>query len=401
MNEMVALSERTTSQESEWREKFSAVETENGELKRQLIEVGVKQGELDELRETVSQDEEIVRQWEARASDLSKTITTLEENVRSLQAELEHQGNDAVNAIKQWTENFSELESKQTNIEAELLQCHEIVSIRDWKIEQLNAKSESYAFQMGEFKVRSLQAELEQQEKEAFNAITQWAENVSDLESKQANIEADLCKCHEIISSRDWKIEQLSAKSEQMGELKVRSLQAELEQQEKDAVNAISQWAESFSELESKQTNIEAELLQCYETISSYDWTIEQLKVKNESYALQMKELRSAAEVNRFIEDDLVKTSSEISRLTEVLASERERRVHEREKYEAELASERGRHAEARDEIETLNALLEENKIESEDIVNQWSGKKIYVGTSSIHLVPNFSPQYYSVPVWS
>jgi chromosome segregation ATPase len=383
LSAMDALSDRLVVQESEWTEKLSAVEAEKGELSRQLNEVRVDQRELEELRATVSQDEEIVRQWESRASELCDTLTTLEEKVRSLQAELKQQEEDAVNAIQQWTENFSDLESKQANIEDELMQCQEMISSRDWKIEQLSAKSESYFMQMGELKVRSLQAELEQQEKDAVNVITQWSERVSELESKQSSIDVELLECHEIISSRDWKIEQLKAKSEsytlQVGDLKVRSLQAELMQQEKDAVNAITQWAERVSELESKQADMETELLQCHETISSHDWTIEQLKAKNESYALQVGELRLTA---GSIEDDLVGASSEISRLTEVLESERQRRIDEREKYEAELAGERGRHAEARDEIETLTALLEENKIESEDIVNQWSGKRLCVSTS-------------------
>jgi chromosome segregation ATPase len=377
---MNALSERAGVQESEWREKVCALEAENGELSWQLKETSVQQKELDELRETLSQDEEIVHQWEARTSELSETIITLEGKVISLQAELEQQEKESVCAIRQWTENIFELESKQANIEAELLHCHGAISSRDWKIEQLSSKIERYASQKGELKLKLLEAELEQQEKDAVNAITQWAESVSELESKQASIEADLLQTHEIISSRDWEIEQLKAKCERYtlhgGELQVRSLQSQLEQQEKDAVNVTTKLAERCSELESKQATSRDELIQCHETISNHVWMIEQLKTKNESYALQMGELRLAAEVNPFLEEDLVRASSEISRLAEVLESERQHHIDERESHEAELAGERGRHAEARDEIEALNALLQENKIESEDIVNQWSGER-------------------------
>jgi chromosome segregation ATPase len=233
--DMESLRQQIASQELNWKDKLGKSESENDDLKRRLQQLDVQLRELHELRETVSQDEEIVRQWESRASDLSQTVATLEQ--------------------------------------------------------------------------------------------------------------------------------------------KVESLQSDLAQQEHDAVNAIAVWEENFSDLEAKFANLEAEILHFNETISCRDWSIEQLKANNEGLTLRVEELMTTAQIRSSMEEDLIQGSTEISRLTEVLENERQIRISEREKIEAELASERGKHAEARDEIETLTYLLEENKTESETLINQWTGK--------------------------
>lgn len=234
--EIESLKEQLANNQTEWEEKLDLLESERDNLRERIEQISMQHDELIELREAVSQDEEIVRQWENRASELSETVTELDQ--------------------------------------------------------------------------------------------------------------------------------------------KVEALQLELAQQENDAVNAIAQWETNFSNLESRYANAEVELLHCNETISSRDWTIEQLKARNESIALQIAGVKLDAQINPALENDLVEAKTEISRLVQELESERQCRVDERERFEAEKAGEKGRNAEARDEIKTLNSLLEENKAESEDIVNEWSGKK-------------------------
>jgi len=138
-------------------------------------------------------------------------------------------------------------------------------------------------------------------------------------------------------------------------------------------MDAISKWEDTCSGLEARQTALEDELTHNGEIIANRDWTIEQLKAKNEKQQTEVEELRMAAEVKPEIEDDLVEATCEISRLTELLESERQLRIEDREELQAELSQERGRHKEARDEIEALTSSLEEIKSESEEVVNQWS----------------------------
>jgi chromosome segregation ATPase len=157
----------------------------------------------------------------------------------------------------------------------------------------------------------------------------------------------------------------------------IKELQTHFEEQEKEAFAAISQWQETSCNLEEKCANLEAELTHVSETIASRDWTIEQLKSRNEHYHLQIEELKAEMNVKPAIETDLVEATTELSRLTEQLELERQMRIDDREQLEAELAGERGRHAEARDEIESLSTALDEIKAESEDVVNQWNGTSL------------------------
>ncbi len=157
----------------------------------------------------------------------------------------------------------------------------------------------------------------------------------------------------------------------------VKGLQGELEEQEREANEAISQWQENCSDLETKCDELVSELTQSSETIASRDWTIEQLKAENETFHVQIQKIKEASHLKTTIENDLVEATSEISRLTEVLENERQKRLDDHENLTADLAEERGRHAEAREEIETLTSALEEMKSESENIVNQWTRKYV------------------------
>lgn len=126
-------------------------------------------------------------------------------------------------------------------------------------------------------------------------------------------------------------------------------------------MHAIAQWEANSSELEVRRLNAESELANAYQTLSTSDWTIEQLRALKESHFVQVEECESSLQTNYSFTD-------EISRLTEALESERQARADEREELRVEIAEVHGRYADARDEIQAIAT-------ESEAAVDQWTGK--------------------------
>jgi chromosome segregation ATPase len=251
--------------------------------------------------------------------------------------------------------------------------------------------------------IESLNQQLIKQETKANNTIQLWEDRLKTAEEDNATLREKLEEASSQLTDLQFLRESASRDEEIVGQWEARAtelteavhvleqqvlqLQSQLDEEEKEATNAISQWQETCSNLETKCFALEDELTHTNEVIASRDWSIEQLKSRNEICHLQIEQLKADLQVKPSIADDLLEATSEISRLTETLELERQARVDERETHEAQLADERGRHAEARDEIETLSASLHEIKAESESIINQWTGEYIFTLFSSLNAV--------------
>ncbi|KAG7345034.1 putative Crp/Fnr family transcriptional regulator [Nitzschia inconspicua] len=407
----VSAGERCTALEEELQSLKQIQQVVATDISKEEVVQGALQSSLEKQREL----EEALKTIEENEASL----LALKDQITALQQSLKGKETEATKVIEKLTEKLRAAEEKVESIQEDLdsvvfekderlkmeqVQTSELIQQVKALEEQLGKqRSESdESMKLMELKVQSYEFENNDLKLAANESITlkeqmislesDWQEKLSKSESEKGalkrrieeirlqhnnelqELRETICQDEEIV--RQWEI-RTTALSETVTNLenKVDSLEAELAQQENEAVNVISLWEENFSDLESKFVSMEAELLHCNETIASRDWTIEQLKSKNESSSLQLDSLKGAIQIKSAMEDDLVEASLEISRLTEVLELERQCRLDERERYEAELANERGRHSEARDEIESLNSLLEETKVESEVVVNQWSAR--------------------------
>lgn len=272
----------------------------------------------------------------------------------------------------------------QEQVEKQETESHNIIKHMQGRIDSYEAEKDnmkSMSIEMGSLKEQLAIKQMEWEEKIVLlesekDTLRERIEQISMQQDELSELREAVSQDEEIVRQWENRASDLSETVTKL-EQKVEDLRLELVYQENDAVNAIAQWEVNFSDLESRYANAEVELLHCNETISSRDWTIEQLMARNERIAIQIAGAKLNGEINQALEKELVEANTEISRLVQELESERQCRVDERERLEAELAGEKGSHAEARDEIETLNSLLEENKAESEDVVNQWIGKKL------------------------
>jgi chromosome segregation ATPase len=72
-----------------------------------------KEAELPEMKQVLTQDEAVVKQWEDRVNDL-------ESELRHLQEQLVEQETEANSAIEQWQTTYADLEMKCSELEVKL-----------------------------------------------------------------------------------------------------------------------------------------------------------------------------------------------------------------------------------------------------------------------------------------
>jgi DNA repair exonuclease SbcCD ATPase subunit len=159
--------------------KFTESEKENTLLRDKLEEAKSNCDELQALRNTLSNDDQIVHQWEERANKLTDSVAVLED-------QLKEQEQEACDAIAQWQVTCSDLEMKCSNLEFEVKNSRETVSIRSWSIEQLMSRNDSYCAHIKQLKSASLKFESSVNAN-LFSATTEIATLNEVLEAERKN----------------------------------------------------------------------------------------------------------------------------------------------------------------------------------------------------------------------
>jgi CHAD domain-containing protein len=193
--------------------------------------------------------------------------------------------------------------------------------------------------------------------------------------------------------------------TERAGELDtaIKELEDQLAQQEREANTAIQVWESKTNELEKEldvaiiqlkevratlNLNEHEPLTPTLETLmnerekaevevakSERDESIERLNAEIDIARSELENLRSTNANYIGIQADLEKSKAEVVIITDLLETERNSHLFEKEQLTGELYDEKARYTEARDEVANLTNEVEEIRSESEDVVNQWTGK--------------------------
>ena len=148
-DELISQEVEANSAIEQCEERFAASEQENALLRDNLEEAKTNDTELRDLRNSLSNDDQIVLQWEERTNTLSESVAALEH-------QLEEQEQEACDAIEQWQTTCSDLETKCATLEVDIKNSRETISTRVWSIEQLRSCNESYCVQIKKLKTASL-----------------------------------------------------------------------------------------------------------------------------------------------------------------------------------------------------------------------------------------------------
>jgi chromosome segregation ATPase len=316
----------------------------------------------------------------------SDRVAELDSTIQSLEIQLQEQESEANTAITEWQNRSSELEIKLSRFEEELRSSKEELSSRDATIEKLQGLDDELASEQETWRedVDKVKIELadekgrHQEARDEISALTMSLNEMKNESDDVVNIwtgayficlkSPPFCYCVLIsvhFISPTGRVANLNSTIE--------NLKSQSEEQETEADRAITEWQNKSSELEARVLGLQQELNVVKEASATKDSALEELQAE---VIMHKKEIEAIKESN---ETDTTKTELAASRaenklLNDKLAAEEGARRVEAQKFQSELASEKMRHQEARDEIEAFTNSFDELRIESENVVNQWTG---------------------------
>jgi chromosome segregation ATPase len=280
----------------------------------------------------------------------SERVAELETVVKEVEKQLEDQEQEANNAITGWQESCAASDSKCAKLEKEL----ETVLQEKYSLSKASA---------------TIEQDNDELEKEKFVL----EERVSSLENSMKSLPRE-----SVPNGKELELQnQVESLSEKLKEARLQASHAEEERQ-----NMAKMWSTSEITIQMlqddiasrdesiKRLNAEVEVAK-----SERDESIERLNAEIDIARSELENLRSTNANYIGIQADLVKSKAEVVTITDLLETERNSHLFEKEQLTGELYDEKARYTEARDEVANLTNEVEEIRSESEDVVNQWTGK--------------------------
>ena len=225
--------------------------------------------------------------------------------------------------------------------------------------------------------LKELKSQLEQQGEEANDAISRWEETYTELEEKCTQLEQDPTKAVSVDSKEVELLKQIKSLFERLKEAEQQASRAEEERQ-----NMAKTWSTSeitiqmlHDDIESRDESIKRLNAEVETIKSERDETMERLNAEIDIARSELEELRSTNAKYTGIQADLEISQAEVVAMTDLLETERNSHLSEKEQLTCDLDDEKARYTEARDEVANLTKEVEEIRSESEDVVNQWTGK--------------------------
>ncbi|KAL3822778.1 hypothetical protein ACHAXA_005943 [Cyclostephanos tholiformis] len=316
----------------------NSLQKQLSDLEREITEKNnaklILQNEFDEFKTTM---EESVQVWKKR-------IQSLELNVTSLEHQLEQQENEAAEAIAQWENRCSSLE-EATSAE----------TAQQWE----------ERIQLLEANVTSLENQLEQQEKEAAEAIALWENRCSTLEESGGLI---IQQWEERVQSLESDVTSLEHQLEQ--QLKVSAeamtqLEATCSAQSENDNIVIRQFEESVVSLKADVTSLENQLHQKEnEALESYAKFLEAEK----SLATKKDELDTISQKMVALESTVEMMTSQIG----FLSNQIEEKSTEIGCMQLQIQNKDVSLANSDKQLSELANELQETQQRSELVVKQW-----------------------------
>jgi len=258
--------------------------------------------ELTTANEDLSRDEDVVREWEDRVSQLEFELADVHQQLMEQEAE-------ALDAIAKWQQNNVESEERCAELEQKL---KNISNARE-STEVINNLPDAEYIQLKELnislqeKVKELEVSLDKKFDHQVDSKTRDKDTISELEEALKAAQKTLTRDEEVVQQWEERVAEL--------EITVESLQNELREQEDETNDVISQWQDNCTALELRCSTIEEEMKESNRlNQTQYRNMVDTLSEKD-------KDLLQAHEDAESTEDSMQKLKDEVSSL--------ESRIHE------------------------------------------------------------------------
>eukprot|EP00977_Amphora_coffeiformis_P026385 scaffold25842_cov198-Amphora_coffeaeformis.AAC.40 len=385
---------------AQWEESYLALETENGKLRQELQsaasestggDIPALQKEIYGLRNEVEDScrekevwenkylilesemeiqkveyETLAKQFaEAQAvtsngeKDFNSVIAELESEISTLKEQIDSDNREANATVSHWEESYEILHTENQELlaaksaleekaEALLLERDDLTE----RMSQIKSESASNIDEISRLsdKARKLQETVDVMTKDS----AEMAAKIETLESEYSTIlsvrdglEAKVNELTESLSGND--VTGLQSK--------IDDLETQLAEEAKEADDAISQWQESYNELEETRLSLEAQLESVRDGEAARTGEVERLKEEMHHSSEELKagkaEIQSLKESYAKLQSMYDEAISEIDSL----------RANENTSDFAQLQA----------EVESLRQQIHEKSDESTEVVNQWS----------------------------
>eukprot|EP00980_Cylindrotheca_fusiformis_P000848 scaffold221_cov120-Cylindrotheca_fusiformis.AAC.9 len=294
--------------------------------------------ELKNAQATILRDEEVVHQWEDRASKLESAI-------QSLEIQLEEQENEAKNVIARWQESFSKADDKCAMLEKELetsrAEVHELKAFAETSTRGEAPRSvDDSIMKQWEDKTHALEAEIVRLNNSLRDEQLSYRDNLANL---QENFSLSEKKCEhlqeelDLMTQKEALVADLEAEIERLKEtlhdqqmsssdaiekLQEKAFASERIYQElRQEVDRMTEKESYFAEVEAEITRLKAALLD--QETSSSD-TIKELQETLSAWEERCGMLNE--QINRMEQEELKlkQTLRDHSEQQEKLKSEKE-----------------------------------------------------------------------------
>ena len=202
------------------------------------------------------------------SNEIEENIVELQATIKTLETQLNAQCDEATSVVQQWEQTYSTLQSDYNELDSKLqLVLEEKLALEtEFKESQnvvatlqdeLKAFKDAQNIKISELETLSenIKDQLIDQERDFNDTINQWQENYNEIESKlqlatteNANLTVQLNEAKELAAN--------SASGEDVERIHlaehVKNLEKRLLEQENEAVAIVSQWQDSYNEVESK-----------------------------------------------------------------------------------------------------------------------------------------------------
>jgi chromosome segregation ATPase len=210
-----------------------------------------------------------------QSTEIEENLDELQETIKTLEAQLVSQCDEATSVVQQWEEtyaalqtDYTELEGKlrlaieeKSKLEPELFDAKEVVvKLQD----ELNALKDSQNARIStlESLAENLKDQLQDQENDANDTINQWQENYSEIESKLQAVISEktslLSQLREIEASSKSADTNIDGKEAELIQ-RIQSLEEQLVEQEQEATAIVAQWQDCYNNIEMKFNELSLE----------------------------------------------------------------------------------------------------------------------------------------------
>ena len=203
-----------------------------------------------------------------QSAEIEENLIELQSTIKTLEAQLVSQCDEATSVVQQWEQTYSALQSDYNELESKL----QVILEEKSKLEtdfnesqdvvaklqnELLALRDAHNNQISEFESLSdnLKEQLVDQERDYNDTINQWQESYNEVESKLTSANAENAKLSaQLIDVNELAANNTSSDNSEMTILseRVKSLEQELLEQEKEAIAIVTQWQDSYNAVESK-----------------------------------------------------------------------------------------------------------------------------------------------------